>query len=371
MIIPTLVTCALLQGCSDFFGIGGGGGGSDSENEAFVATTDFETGSFATIDLQGDREVTPASAARAIGSDAAVRVFKDRVYVINRSAVESIQVLNPSDDYATELNCPTGSGSNPHDIAFVDKDKAYVTLFNETDLLIVNPSVDPDCVGFVLGRIDLSVFADADGIPEMDQMAIINDRLYVSIEHLDRDNFFMPTGLGQIAVIDVDDDTVIGAIDLGAPNPFGVTKGLTVDGDDLLVSMTGNFGELDGGLQRVDAVNQEAEPFIITEEELGGDITDFVIVSNHVGYAVISKADFTNAIVLFDPDEGTVTRTVLNADFIADIELDDRDELYVSDRSSGSEGVRVFDADDATELTTTPLVVANPPAGPTEIVFVK
>lgn len=364
--IVLAVVAALLPGCNTFDFGGGGGGGSD-QNEAFVITSDFVTGSFATIELGDERDVTPASPAREVDSDAVVRVFRDRVYVINRMGDESIQVLDPDDDYATVSQCSTGVGSNPHDIAFESEDKAYVTLFNETDLLVVDPSVHADCEGFVLGRIDLTEFADPDGIPEMDQMAIIDDRLYVSIEHLDRDNFFMPTGLGQIAVIDIDSDTVIGEIDLGAPNPFGATKGLTVDGKDLIVSLTGNFGAADGGIQRVDAVNQEAEPFIITEAVLGGDVTDFVLVSDHVGYAVISKADFTNAVVLFDPDEGSFTRIILNADFIADIELNDRDELYVSDRTNGAEGVRIFDADDGTEITTTPIDVGAPP---NEIVFV-
>jgi hypothetical protein len=364
--ILSAIVATLLQGCNTFDFSGGGGG--PSENDAFVITSDFVTGSFAIIDLKGDRDVTPSSPARSVNSDAVVRVHDDRVYVINRMGDESIQVLDPNDDYATLSRCSTGAGTNPHDIAVVSGNKAYVTLFNETDLLIVDPSVDEDCDGFIIGSIDLSVFADADGIPEMDQMAIIDDRLYVSIEHLDRDNFFAPTGLGQIAVIDIDDDEVIGEIALGASNPFGATKGLTVDGRDLLVSLTGQFGVRDGGIQRVDAVNQELEPFIVTEAVLGGDVTDFVIVSNRVGYAVISLIDFTNAVVQFDPDNGILTRTILNADFIADIELNDRDELYVSDRTSGREGVRIFDADDGTEITESRIDVGDPP---NEIVFVK
>lgn len=371
-ILPLTFVAMLGTGCNTFdFSDGGGGGG---QQEAFVLTTDFTSNSsFAIIDLGGDRDVTPANPVDQVGSDAVVRVADDRVYVINRGD-DTIQVLDPNDDYATLSECSTdnndaGNASNPHDIAIVNNNKAYVTLFNETNLLIVDPSVDADCEGFVLGSIDLSVFADADGRPEMDQMAIIDDRLYVSIGHLDCDNFCTPTDdLGQIAVIDIDDDVVIGEIALGARNPFGATKGLTVDGRDLLVSLTGQFGVADGGIQRVDAVNQELEPFIVTEAVLGGDVTDFVIASNRVGYAVISKSGSTNAVVQFDPDNGTFTRTILNADFIADIELNDRDELYVSDRTTGVEGVRIFDADDGTEITTTPIDVGQPP---NEIVFVK
>ena len=83
---------------------------------------------------------------------------------------------------------------------------------------------------------------------------------------------------------------------------------------------------------------------------------------------MISKSDFTNAVVEFDPDEGTFTRTILNADFIADIELNDHDELYVSDRTSGVEGVRIFDANDGDEITETPIDLGQ---SPNEIVFVQ
>jgi hypothetical protein len=366
ILAATLFAATFLQGCNplDYLGIGGGGSG---QKEALVITSDFVTGSFATIRLGGDRDTKPASAEREVDSDAVVRVFDDRVYVVNRTGNGSIQVLDSGDDYATLSNCSMGINSNPHDIALADGAKAYVTLYNKTDLLIVDPSVDEDCVGFILGRIDLSRFADADGIPEMDQMAIIGDRLYVSIGYLDRDAFFAPVGPGKIAVIDIDEDEVIGSITLAAPNPFGVTKGLTVDGKDLLVSLPGEFGVADGGIQRVLTRNPDRERFVITEEELGGDVTDFALVSKHVGYAVISKPDFTNAVVEFDPDDGTFTRTLLNADFIADIELNDRDELYVSDRSSGDEGIRIFDADDGNEITEMPIDVGDPP---NEIVFV-
>jgi hypothetical protein len=356
IVLPAIAaTVALLQGC-------GGGSSDDAEPtptpvvtpQAVVLTSDFPTtGSFATIDLEPPRAVTPGSAQRAVDPDAVARVIDGRLYIINRSEA-TIQVRDPSDDYATVSECDTGDDSNPHDIAVVSDSKAYVTLYNETDLLIVDPSVEADCAGFVRGRIDLSVFADADGIPEMDLMAIIGARLYVSIQHLDRRDLFAPTGLGQIAVIDIASDSVIGEIALGAQNPFGVTKGLTVDGNDLLVPLTGIFGDADGGIQRVDAVNQELGPFIITEEQLGGDVTDFVIFSATIGYAVISKADFTNAVVRFNPATGRLTQTVLNADFIADIELNDRDELYVSDRSSGSLGVRIFAASDGSEITSCP-----------------
>ena len=58
--------------------------------------------------------------------------------------------------------------------------------------------------------IDLSPWADDDGFPEMDQMVLVGDRLFVSIQRLDRTDFFRPTGKGALVVGDTTDDSVIG-----------------------------------------------------------------------------------------------------------------------------------------------------------------
>ena len=73
-----------------------------------------------------------------------------------------------------------------------------------------------------------------------------------------------------------------------------------VDGA-LVVSEVGTFGVNDGGIERVDLASETAQGFFVTEADLGGDITDFVLVSDHLGYALVAKADFTTTLVAFDP----------------------------------------------------------------------
>lgn len=334
---------------------------------AFVFASDFQTGAYATIGLDVPREVTPTSPATLLHNDAAVRVHDGLLYVVNRLLGDSIQVLDPDDGFATLSNCSTGGGTNPHDIAFAGPDKAYVTLYDQTELLIVDPSVGADCDGFLLGSVDLAEFADDDGLPEMDQMAIVGRKLYVALQRLDRFNFFAPAGDGVLAVVDTETDEVTGSVILSGGNPFGATKGLVVSGGAVVVAVTGAFGAADGGIERVDVETDEASGFFVTEEDLGGDVTDFVIVSPRRGYAVISNADFTNDVVAFDPESGERTATILSeSDFVADIELDDRDELFVADRQATRPGIRIFRASDGTELTEATIDLGLPPV---EIVF--
>ncbi|HVM95588.1 MAG TPA: hypothetical protein VMT89_04330, partial [Candidatus Acidoferrales bacterium] len=284
--------------------------GCPADRLAFVSLTDFQTGSFGTLTLDTPRTITPASPQRTTNSDAAARAAGGRVYIVNRFQADNIQTLDPSRDFATVSQCSTGNGSNPHDIALVSATKAYVTRYELTSVLIVNPSVGADCAGFVLGSVDLSQFADADGVPEMDQMAIVNGKLYVSLQRLNRNNAFKPAGPGMIAVIDTVTDTVAGQITLSGENPFGETKGLIVDNGTLVIGEAGQLGVNDGGIERVDLTTGMAAGFFITEAELGGDLNDFVLDSDHLGYAITAGTDFSNSLVAFDPTTHSVTKTL-------------------------------------------------------------
>ena len=92
---------------------------------AFVATSSFEEGSYAVVGLDEPRAVTKSSPQRRIFRDAAARAAGDRVYVVNRLYGDNIQVLDPADGFRTALQCSTGNGSNPHDIAVISPHKAY------------------------------------------------------------------------------------------------------------------------------------------------------------------------------------------------------------------------------------------------------
>jgi DNA-binding beta-propeller fold protein YncE len=325
---------------------------------AFIIATDFQTGSFGTVGLDATHAVQGISQQRRVASDSIVRPYGGRVYIVNRFGADNIQVLDPSANFATRIQCSTGSGSNPNDIAFASATKAYVPLFARAQLLVVNPSAAADCGGFVRGSIDLSAFADSDGIPDMSQAAVVGDRAYVSVQRLAN---FVPAARGALIEIDTTNDTVVKEIELTGQNPFAQTKGLTVRGGALFVSEIGSFGVNDGGLERVDLGTATPSGFLISEAEIGGDITDFVLVTDQTGYAILSKADFTTAVVAFDLDRRAATATLLSGGNFADIELSPRGELFVSDRSVDHAGVRIFHASDNSEVTAAPINLGLPP----------
>ncbi|MEO8602168.1 MAG: hypothetical protein ABI629_06300 [bacterium] len=338
--------------------------GCPRQTQAFVSTTSFQEGSYATVDLDAPRPVTPSSAQRRTYSDAVIRSFDGFVYVVNRLFADNIQVLDPADKLRTRLQCSTGNGTNPHDIAFVNRHKAYVTLFEERELLIVNPSARPDCKDFILGRIDLSSLADQDGVPDMDLMTIVGDRLYVSLQRLDIHTVLRsPAENGALAIVDTTTDQLIGSIELSGENPFTGSKGLLVRDGGIWVSEVGEFNTLDGGLERVDLATGTSSGIVVSEADLGGDITDVAFVSDELAYAVVNRPGFTTALVSFNPSTRQVLASLVetNGYNFFDIELNDRGELFLADRTRQRSGIRIFRASDGTPLIENPINLALPP----------
>jgi hypothetical protein len=63
----------------------------------------------------------------------------------------------------------------------------------------------------------------------------------------------------------------------------------------------GNFGFTDGGIEAIDPTTNTVAPLLSLTSAIGGDITHFQIVSASKGYAVVTDADFNNALVSFTP----------------------------------------------------------------------
>jgi DNA-binding beta-propeller fold protein YncE len=255
-------------------------------------------------------------------------------------------------------------GSNPHDVLVVDPHKAYVTRYNRAELWIVDPGA-ASCAGFRRGTIDLGPFADGDGIPEMDQMALVGDRLFVTLQRLDERRQYVPAGKSLLVAIDTATDRVVGTVQLASANAFGDASGIAREPGTgkLLVNQAGDIYRTgDGGIQRVDPFTLTAEDFLMTEDELGGNVTDFVLVSPTKGYAVVITDALRNVLLAFDPSQRVVTRRLLTrVDYLPDIALAPDGTLWVADRNLTASGIRIFDPTDDHQLTSAPIDVGLPP----------
>lgn len=293
--------------------------------------------------------------------DSVLRLQAGRTLILNRFAANNLQEIDASRNRFTTLRqCSLGIGANPHDVVMVSDAKGYVSRYDKPNLGVVDLSVDSSCTGFVVDLIDLSPLADADGIPEMDQMLLVGDRLFVALQLLDRRRFFTPTGPGVLAVLDTTTDLLVGAVPLQIANPFAETKGLVYDEARARIYVGGPgtlFTDLeDGGIEIVDPVALASEGVLITGAQLGGDLTDFVIVGSRRAYAIVAGEGFIASLVEVDLEAARVVDVLATSEFsFSDIELDESGLLCLADRDPFDPGVRCWDIAANRELTQAPV----------------
>ena len=334
-------------------------------NQAVITTTDYSSGSFSSMDLSTN---TATHDHLTIHSDAAVRTYRDKVYILNRLRQDNVIVLNRSDLKTPLTQYSTGNGSNPHDMAFVSEEKAYISRYERTQLLIVNP-----ITGDSLGAVDLSAFADADGLPEMNQLALYDNYLFVACQRLDRDNGFVPTDVSVIAVVDVMTDQVVDVdantagvqgIVMASKNPAGAVQ----RGNKWFLSAVNSFSDFtDGGIEVVDLENLRSEGIVIDEIALGGNTNSLAMISDNKGYVVVSDANFVNEVKIFDLTRQSVSSRLsgVSGGYIPDLGVFGG-RLYVLDQGSfvdpASAGVRVYDVK-TDQLVAGPISTGLPPSG--------
>jgi hypothetical protein len=328
----------------------------------FITTSNFETGSAAVLAAGAtDAEVNLLN----LHSDSAVRYKQGRIYVINRFGQDNILVLDVNDPRTPLDQYSVGNGTNPQDIEIVSPTKAYVSRYESSEVLILNPQN-----GAKLDSIDLSLFADADGTPEMTQMALWGSRLYVGLQRLDRDNGFIPSGQSLLAVIDTETDALVDmdpstagiqAWPLSATNP----NDLVVAGNLLAVSQTAGFGDLEGGIEVLDLAAGTSRGLVVSEVDLEGDITALALVNSNLGYAIVSDASFNNHVKSVNLSTGAVGPALAghSGGFTSSLATDG-ERLIVPDRGSfddpNAAGLLIYNANDGT-LLAGPIATGLPP----------
>lgn len=330
----------------------------------FVTTTDFSTGSSSTIGLTPSYPVTMDVAS--IHSDAVARYIDGFVYVVNRLGADNIQILDPGNNFTTVRQFSVGNLSNPQDAVLVGGNKLYVSRNNENTLWIGDPNS-----GLQTGSIDLSPFADADGLCEMQYMFLTGDRLFVSLQRLDRNDFWRPAGTSYVAAIDVNTDTLID-VDPGQPgtqpivlasaNPFSELQ-LDPWSGRLYVGCAGQWAQFDGGVEEIDLLSLASAGTVLTENSAGGDILDVVIINAGVGFCLIQTSSFHTVLIMFDPTTGQKLKTVYDpGDFVLqDIDRCPTGEVFLADRTPLAPGIRIYKPLTGVEITSAPIDVGLPP----------
>jgi DNA-binding beta-propeller fold protein YncE len=331
---------------------------------AYAVESDFSTGSFSSWDVTTR---TPSCDVASVFSDARVRWYNGRVYVVNRLGADNIEVLDGT-TFGLIKQFSVGNGANPYDIAFASPTHAYVTRYATSDLWIVNPAT-----GSHDGTISLAGLADADGIPEMDRMIVVGPLLFISLQRVNENSGFAPTDSSLVAVVDTRTDQLVDC-DPVHPGVQGIllprTNPVTPFVFDaprtrLYIGCAGSYGVNDGGIVRVDPASLTADGVAAPEDSLGGDVLDIAFADDSRAYAIVSDPAFNTSLVRWSPVTGRRLDTLYSPGgfSLADAELTPSgNELWVCNSSFASPGIRIFSTSTQAQIGG-PLLCTLPPQG--------
>jgi hypothetical protein len=275
-------------------------------------------------------------------------------YIVSGLGSDSVTVIDAS-TWQVANAYSVGPSTRPQDIAVVSDQRAYVTRLTEASLLVVRPTA-----GQLLETVDLSPYADADGLPEPTWIRHVNGKVYVLLQRM---TGLKPTDHSSLLVVDGATPVVEQELHLSAVNPYGLMH-YSEELDALVITEVGNFGENDGGIEYFRPTTSALSGIAVSEQTLRGDILEAVIASATKGYAIVGRNLTTTQVVSFDPNSGQKKGELLTATGLDHVNLalsPDRSELWISDRSDAAPGIRIFDTATDQELTTAPLDVGLPP----------
>ncbi len=354
-----------------------------------TAATDFSAGAHTIVDvdsLEVWKNILPTT------SDITMVAHGSHFYRIERYLHDSVAKFSINDpesaiwQYSALEATVDGASSNPYDLVFVSDQKAYLIRYGSARAWIVNPSAT-DETSFKTGELDLSVYGDQDGIPEMAQGVLVDGRLYIVMQRMDRTH---SSGIWQpnrayVAVFDTDSDT---EIDTGYGTVNDVT-GETLKGIPLEIEnpismqflpenhtiyvqgvgtypMTGYSGKDTGGIEAVEPesyttllVLDDGERANDEDELPWGNISGMVMVSPQKGYFVGYVGWNDNSLYAFRlndagrADTGSITAldylsgkniTVMEAG----VSLDNKGRLWVCNRTDN--GIVLIDPETDAEI---------------------
>lgn len=330
-----------------------------------TASMSSGTGALNTVTLAAEHQVTPAIDT-TLDSDTDVRCLGGKCYLLNRTH-GTLRIYDPT-TWQNTVEIKTGNTDAPH--GFSNPHEAYPIPSSTKVYLALTGNDAAHAIGIidttqpeagVIGWIAIPLAtADTDGKPEVNNLHYCNGLIYATVEDLDENNWFTPTGPSRIVVIDPATDTLDAnpIIQLQGYNPFN--WGVEGSGcDRMLVANAANqFGALDGtgGIERVDLTARASLGVIATDMHLGGHPAAVVVASSTVAFALINyqlNTAYLSKVVKFNPSStgDTVSDVTLPASYIAFIKFAPPSQLFVGvtfgDTSKGqlAPGVYIGPAD--------------------------
>jgi hypothetical protein len=331
-----------------------------TQQVAVVATTaaDYSSGAHAVITYDDTNGYTSLNDLLPTGSDITIAAYGEYFYRIERAfAGNNITKFSVSDPQTPIWQYSTndqGSSvlSDPHDMVFVNDQKAYVLRYGDSKAWIVNPSAQSEDE-FKIGELDLSAYAGADGVPDMDRGVIVGNRLYIALQRLDN---FKVTQNAYIAIFDTNTDQEIDAniagdslkgVPLQTRNPTSLIY--EPDSNSIYIQSSGSFFpvEYTGGIEKLDLDTLTTTVVLDDGDSVDhpyGLISKLAVVDKDVLYFVGYRNFDDNTLYRLDLPTASITQTPVSSlvsSQISYLATDGGGNLWISDAANAT--VHVID----------------------------
>lgn len=322
-------------------GPGGGSGGGGDLSTAVLATVaeDYSVGALATVDLD-DWSVTDGIVD--VSGDVATVASGGRIFHLDRYGYDTVRIYEPGEWGAPEAEFALADLANPHDVE-VCAGKAFITQHGATSLAIHDPDT-----GAELGAVDLSAWADADGLPEASGAVLGGDgRLYVAVQSFDRDNGWASAG-GAVLAVDCEAEAVVESWELASPS-------VTLDhADDSRILVE----EQDVGLFSLDLATGELSEPLITEEALGAGLGGVAAWGDRAVITTVTE-DYRYTVACLELDGSGEIRTLEESEnYLIGLVGNAAGEAWIAARTHWAtaedpppNGAIVYDIESCTSLT--------------------
>ncbi|MBF0245493.1 MAG: hypothetical protein HQL31_09525 [Planctomycetes bacterium] len=316
---------------------GGGGDGTPISSlgggeSAVYMTVASDWTSAATSIVSADNLMTSNQVNPFTTTDVWVFGYGSYYYTLGRYGADFLErydIANPGTrlyHYST-LDSSETSSQNPQELIFVSDTKAYLTRYASGTQWVVNPAASTEAL-FKTGVIDLSVYDEGDGSPEMKSGVTVGSKCFLLAQRL---NWYQPSYTPYAVVIDTASDT---EINTGTAEAGSSLKGIALPARNpgkvvyleslgkIFVQCTGQFAayggaydrEYSGGIATIDPVTYEASLLIDDGDALTGSYNglfyDMAIVSATKGYLSVYGSWGSLSLRPFNPTTGTVGEVI-------------------------------------------------------------
>ncbi len=283
--------------------------------------------------------VTINAVAGVAGGDPVLRAHGDRLVILDRFGGDTVTVLDRDLELLGQVS--SGAGSNPQDSAVIG-DTLYVVAWDATGVLVFDLG---NLNAGIKRTIDLMSLDTTDGMPDCNSIIAVEERLYVSCQIMDRATF-QPRGVGKVAVINTNTDSLETVLELASSNPFA--QFAKTDLGDLvfstapgaIIGATNNTG----CVERISTETPAVEACLSSNQDRNAYARQVLPVGESLLFVNVPDATSAN---IQKSSGGSVTDLELQnlGSNVGNITACPTGELIVDDTTRSARGVRVYDAD--------------------------